>query len=517
MTISISFIIAYQIYSTSPLLPLDQTISPQLLTQAQEEEEEEEAAELSCISRQKHQKSSSSSKYQSPSPYLTSRIHDYEEHHKKCEPLSVSFIQNSKLLVGRTEDVVLDCRYIVYTPINGMGNRMLDIASAFLYALLTNRVLLVDFGNDMTDLFCEPFRNSTWLLPKDFPIREQIYSPHFREIYSLGYLFKNKKEQLANVSSVLKIHLSNDCDFYDWLFFKDESQKLLRSVPWLILESDQYFVPYLFLMPEFRTKLDEFFPDKETVFHHLGRYLFNPSNQVWGLITRFYDTYLANADQRIGLHIRDIMPEKTPNDLFMKQILRCTQEEARILPTLGSTIFRKPLNLKTRTTKTTKAVLVASLSEEYYSELKSIFWMRPIINVDDHQEMVIGVYQTSHEDKQLSHDNSHNMKALADIYLLSMCDVLVTSPRSTFGYVAQGIGDLRPWVLQIFPDDEHQANMTITNSCRQPVSKEPCYHFPPMFWEKKVPTSVVLPQGGLLPSNIVPCEDVDFGLKLSNI
>ncbi|CAN1241627.1 Galactoside 2-alpha-L-fucosyltransferase [Linum perenne] len=288
----------------------------------------------------------------------------------------------------------------------------------------------------MTDLFCEPFRNSTWLLPKDFPIREQIYSPHFREIYSLGYL----------------IHLSNDCDFYDWLFFKDESQKLLRSVPWLILESDQYFVPYLFLMPEFRTKLDEFFPDKETVFHHLGRYLFNPSNQVWGLITRFYDTYLANADQRIGLHIRDIMPEKTPNDLFMKQILRCTQEEARI-----------------------------------------------------------------HEDKQLSHDNSHNMKALADIYLLSMCDVLVTSPRSTFGYVAQGIGDLRPWVLQIFPDDEHQANMTITNSCRQPVSKEPCYHFPPMFWEKKVPTSVVLPQGGLLPSNIVPCEDVDFGLKLSNI
>ncbi|CAN1241615.1 Galactoside 2-alpha-L-fucosyltransferase [Linum perenne] len=478
MTISISFIIAYQIYSTSPLLPLDQTISPQLLTQAQEEEEEEEAAELSCISRQKHQKSSSSSKYQSPSPYLTSRIHDYEEHHKKCEPLSVSFIQNSKL-------------YIVYTPINGMGNRMLDIASAFLYALLTNRVLLVDFGNDMTDLFCEPFRNSTWLLPKDFPIREQIYSPHFREIYSLGYLFKNKKEQLANVSSVLKIHLSNDCDFYDWLFFKDESQKLLRSVPWLILESDQYFVPYLFLMPEFRTKLDEFFPDKETVFHHLGRYLFNPSNQVWGLITRFYDTYLANADQRIGLHIRDIMPEKTPNDLFMKQILRCTQEEARI----------------TRTTKTTKAVLVASLSEEYYSELKSIFW----------QEMVIGVYQTSHEDKQLSHDNSHNMKALADIYLLSMCDVLVTSPRSTFGYVAQGIGDLRPWVLQIFPDDEHQANMTITNSCRQPVSKEPCYHFPPMFWEKKVPTSVVLPQGGLLPSNIVPCEDVDFGLKLSNI
>ncbi|KAI7996370.1 Fucosyltransferase 2 [Camellia lanceoleosa] len=43
------------------------------------------------------------------------------------------------------------------------------------------------------------------------------------------------------------------------------------------------------------------FPEKETVFHHLGRYLFYPSNQVWGLITIYYHAYLAKADEGIGI------------------------------------------------------------------------------------------------------------------------------------------------------------------------------------------------------------------------
>ncbi|CAL1377076.1 unnamed protein product [Linum trigynum] len=53
-------------------------------------------------------------------------------------------------------------RYVVYTVnLHGLGNRMLGLASVFFYAMLTNLVVLVDFGPDMADLFYEPFQNST--------------------------------------------------------------------------------------------------------------------------------------------------------------------------------------------------------------------------------------------------------------------------------------------------------------------------------------------------------------------
>jgi xyloglucan fucosyltransferase len=47
---------------------------------------------------------------------------------------------------------------------------MLSLLSTFLYALLTDRVLLVRNTDDFTDLFCEPFPDTTWSLPPDFPV-----------------------------------------------------------------------------------------------------------------------------------------------------------------------------------------------------------------------------------------------------------------------------------------------------------------------------------------------------------
>nr|ABF98557.1 hypothetical protein LOC_Os03g50800 [Oryza sativa Japonica Group] len=52
----------------------------------------------------------------------------------------------------------------------GLGNRILAAASAFLYAVLTARVLLVDTSNEMDELFSEPFPGTAWLLLRDFPL-----------------------------------------------------------------------------------------------------------------------------------------------------------------------------------------------------------------------------------------------------------------------------------------------------------------------------------------------------------
>ncbi|CAN1121368.1 Galactoside 2-alpha-L-fucosyltransferase [Linum perenne] len=457
----------------------------------------------SCISR--YQKTSyRKSPSPDPSPHLLSKLRNYELLHKRCEPFSGSFNKSFQQFTSNRSEY--DCNYVVFTlHINGLGNRMLGLTSAFLYALLTNRVLLVDFGPDMDDLFCEPFQNSTWLLPSNFPFRDQFYSQQFRDAHSFGSLLRNNFNltQLGHPPSILHLFLSYEYNIYDKFFYMDEKQEFLQNVPWLVLRSDQYFVPYLFLMPMFRPELERMFPDdKDTVFHHLGNYLFSPSNRAWGLITRFYDAYLAKSEHMIGLQIRVVNSTRNPIPLVMKQLLQCTQKE-KILPQLQDS--DDSVRVVRNKNKTSKVVLIGSLYNEFYDELKYLYWERPTADGE-----VIGVHQASHEGLQQSESNSHNMKAWADIYLLSLSDVLVTSPWSTFGYVAQSLGGLKPWILNI-PDIKYGKEKLPEPACRRAISMDPCFHFPPSY---DFQTKTVLDdQEGRFPP-MLHCEDVSWGLKL---
>ncbi|CAI0548916.1 unnamed protein product [Linum tenue] len=500
MTASLLLIIAYSISPYSLLLQrrssssINPTIQQPVAGGGGEEEEVLSSEQYSCVSRQQLHIIRSSYSSSKPSPFLLSRLKEYEQRHKRCDPFSESFNRSSREQPEEKEDVELDCRYIVWTPVNGLGNRMLSISSSFLYALLTNRVLLVDFGPDMVDLFCEPFHNSTWFLPRDFTFKKLLRREEEEE---------EQKKEMPYVASLLQLFLSYDNDDYDKLFFKSETQPLLEKVPWLVLRSDQYFAPYLFLMPCFRAELDRMFPDdKETVFHHLGRYLFSPSNQVWGHITGFYDAYLAKADRRIGLQIRVFSLDKTPASLILSQVINCIQEESRIIILPNATTTSR-----NRTTTTTTAILVASLFGQFYTELNKMYkeWNEKA------GATVVGVYRTNHEEIQVLGSSSHNMKALVDIYLLSMCDVLVTSPRSTFGYVAHGLAGLTPWILQS-QDIEDEEQRVKEPACRRGVSKEPCLQFHANYYDTNPDHRE---PGGPVPV-IMDCEDFQYGLKLVN-
>ncbi|CAN1190846.1 Galactoside 2-alpha-L-fucosyltransferase [Linum perenne] len=483
------------IITSSPISPVTIFSQQQLSSFPDDDDEFISLSEQSCASRRMIDRIT-----KPPSPYLVSRLREYERYHKRCEPYSEPFnrtfqdsVRKKNLNYSGLETSLSGdhCRYIIFTrPTNGLGNRMLSVSAAFTYALLTNRVLLVDFGPDMFDLFCEPFQNSTWLLPEDSRFGDQFYGSESKKVNDFGEFLKNNRT--LNNSSFLHLNLAYGYNDNDKLFYINENreQTLLHSIPWLILESDQYFVPSLFLMPSFRKELDRLFPDRETVFHHLGNYLLNPSNRAWGLITRFHESYLANAGKRIGLQIRVLDPENSPTPLVLKQILRCTQLETKILPQL-----QQNKTIITKKTASTKAVLVASLSSEFYTELKDMFWETPTTEV-------VSVHQASHEEKQNSDDGAHNMKAWVDMYLLSMCDVLVTSGWSTFGYVSQGLGGLKPWILQI-PDTRYGEGNLWGIACRSAVSMEPCFHFPP--------------DEVIRDSSVVQCEDVHSGLKLVNV
>ncbi|KAL9407121.1 hypothetical protein Peur_004093 [Populus x canadensis] len=201
------------------------------------------------------------------------------------------------------------------------------MAATFLYALLTNRVLLVKHEANMTDLFCEAFPNTSWLLPTDFPRRN--FSPEVRYASSFGSMLTNiTNTSKESPESFLYPNLAHSDYDLDHLAFCDQNQALLQNIPWKVWSTIWV-----------------------TIFA-------TPSNQVGGLITRFYQAYLAKADDRIGLQIRVFHDKTTPIfQTVMDQILACVLKE-KLLPEAVDT--QEPIPSPSRN-QTSKAILLTSL------------------------------------------------------------------------------------------------------------------------------------------------------------
>ncbi|KAL0864969.1 hypothetical protein Bca101_044087 [Brassica carinata] len=156
------------------------------------------------------------------------------------------------------------------------------------------------------------------------------------------------------------------------------------------------------------------------------------------MVTRSYDAYLSRADETLGIQVRVFSRRAGYLQHVMNQIVACTQRE-KLLPELA-TLESQVTN--TSRSKKLKAVLVTSLYPEYSNNLKNMYWERPTSTGD-----IIEVYQPSGERFQQTDKKLHDQKALAEMYLLSLTDNIVTSARSTFGYVAHSLGGLKPWLL----------------------------------------------------------------------
>ncbi|MCD9560526.1 hypothetical protein HAX54_019223 [Datura stramonium] len=117
----------------------------------------------------------------------------------------------------------------------------------------------------------------------------------------------------------------------------------------------------------------------------------------------------------------------------------------------------------------TIAILITSLSPEYSEEFRKMYRENPTVTGE-----IVNVYQPSQEEYQQSENLLHERKALEEMYLLSLSDKLVTSRRSTFGYVAQGLGGLKPWI--IYKIDQNR--IAHNPPCVRAASLEPCFHSP---------------------------------------
>jgi xyloglucan fucosyltransferase len=186
-----------------------------------------------------------------PSPYLVTKLRLHEALQRRCGPGTAAYSAAvEQLRSGKSHGGAIgspECRYLVSISYQGLGNRILAAASAFLYAVLTDRVLLVDPSNEMGELFCEPFPGTTWLLPPDFPLTSYTnFSIDTAESY--GNMLKNKVIGGASTTTTERppafayIHLDHDASVQDKLFFCDEDQRVLGGIRWLVMRTDSYIV-----------------------------------------------------------------------------------------------------------------------------------------------------------------------------------------------------------------------------------------------------------------------------------
>ncbi|TVU12093.1 hypothetical protein EJB05_45720, partial [Eragrostis curvula] len=463
----------------------------------------------SCLSRYQSWQYYKYSPY-APSSYLLRKLREYEARHKKCAPGTPLYAKAVEQLRSGRGTEAMECNYLVWLPYKGLGNRMLSLTSTFVYALLTDRVLLVHSTADFVDLFCEPFPGTTWVLPPDFPVANLSrlgLSPDqsYRNLLDKKKIVVDdpKKATVRSVPPYVFLNLGHEHKFMDKLFYCSDDQLVLAKVNWLLVYNDLYIVPTLYSMAQFKDELQRMFPAKESVSHLISRYLLHPTNTVWGLITRYYHSYLAQADRMIGIQIRMFPFSTIPVDDMYNQILACSRQE-HILPEIEGDQAETSGNLGTTTNGTTEAaagstaILIASLYADYYERIRSTYYEHAAKG-----GVKVSVFQPSHEEVQATEKRAHNQKALAEIYLLSFSDVLLTSGISTFGYLSSNLAGVRPTILTTAI-----GHKVPTTPCVRAVSMEPCNLTPPRVKCRGYNEDKDLAQ------HVKGCEDHRIGVKL---
>lgn len=317
--------------------------------------------------------------------------------------------------------------------------------------------------------------------------------------------------QFENVT-VVRVNLRHDQSAEVEQFFCGEAQHGLRKVQWLLWESNQYYVPRLFMVREFwATKLQMWFPDVSRVFTQLGRMLCVPRNAVWRTIQQVHESDMAwgPGTAQVGIQVRrhGVSDNASFSEAVYSRITECVAG-AGVVPTTTVTT--------TKTTTTTPqrakvAVLVTSLQSMYYDKIRER-WNNTGTATGGQLKFVM---LSNEGTEQFSPEQAR--KALVEIWLLSLCnDALATSSWSTFGYVAHALAGLRPRILNIRgpnPDLELPA----LPPCTRGQSPEPCLHYP--FTTMAAAAAAAATEGATshtrwVARHIRPCQDETNGLQL---
>ncbi|KAG6544337.1 hypothetical protein Mapa_014171 [Marchantia paleacea] len=350
-----------------------------------------------------------------------------------------------------------------YSTGGGLGNKILAISNTVLYAILTQRVVLVPTSTLLPELTCEPFVGSSWVLDSNqFPVPpwENSYR-HLWTIHKDVYQELDKMPSSRFVKDPPRSKLySSSMEEYQYQpgsrFFCDVEQEMFKGVTWLYFTGCLYTIPKLFAIPAFRETLEELFPSR-LVLTRMLRSVMLPNDLVWDRVVRADAEHLKEADRRVGLQIRyrhNMNEYVEMNAVVNERVLKCGLDNG-FLPstvdqdgTMESHLAQKNSVHNSKSSSSVK-VFVASLypgfadfaNEKYLSHPKST-------------GEVVSLVQLSHEMSQ-TYGLEIDRQSLVEIIMLSFCDDIVVTPLSTFGGLAQAYGNLVPWILEFRKEVSH--------------------------------------------------------------
>lgn len=445
-----------------------------------------------------------------PGAGWTKVLEEYEALHRKCIQ-SVGGNLNEYFLTGNTST---GCQFLIADALDfGLGNRLLTVASASIYAILTHRILLVPTSTRLPDLMCEPFVGSSWRVESEGVFtpadnHPQLWTSTNTLLHKIDLTQTAGGDELRNSSDseefVSNTYASRGEDGA-WhpvdRFFCDTEQGYVKSkVTWVYLTGCHYFLPNLFTVPSFRPTLERLFPDHKMALTTVMRSLMLPSDPVWRHVKEADDVHFNQRvhnefSHRIGIQVRYVggkdQYEKF-NEFVNTRIVNCLIENAILQLPLNSSHINDSVTTSSTSevnnnvaeveddhSRRQSTVFIASLYDGLLKHLKSMYNSSTSARFDEdddghHHHLLestsvanpVRVVQLTHGEEQKS-GLDEDQGALAEILLLSFSDDLFVTPSSTFGGIAQVYGGLIPWFIDYDPSSN--------NSCFHGQTVDICF------------------------------------------
>lgn len=380
-----------------------------------------------------------------PNPHWDLVLEEYTALHRACMRTIGNITEY--YLSGATTST---CKFLI-TEMGGvgLGNKVVLLTSAMLYAILTQRIILMNLDSHIPWTMCEPFVGSCWVLDQHFPLPGRHgwentmlgrlagwESPVWKSstYFARGVDARKAGEAVSPITSAVKLEFT---DPEVKRFYCNTEQSFLTEATWLHFTGCLYFLPKLFAVPAFRPALEALFPDPSLTLTYLLRSLMLPRDVVWGQVKQHDKELFDDADRRVGIQVRFLYGRKVyfqgasrrAND----HVKRCVAEN-NILP--------KPVGeQETESDDTGKQtrVLVTSLHTALSDELLRMY---------EHQGKTVKITQLTHREKQ-GFSRAEDHMAMVEILLLSFVDELLVTPLSTFGGLAQAYGSIIPWFVEV--------------------------------------------------------------------